>query len=238
MSMYPLCHVALAHSESSLILTLFLGGLVGSISHCVGMCGPFVLAQVSGRGLTDSTSTAMWMQRLLLPYHLGRTTTYTLLGIVVSLLTMQTLQFPALAFIPRVLLVLAGIAFLASAFSDALPQFSLSLCGAPSWLMARVSSILPSHALFSGYILGVLLGFLPCGLVYAALLAVASTGDPFKATIGMIFFALGTMPALMAISLGGHALLPKRQIWVKVFSMALMAFNGITLFILAGKGLV
>src|SRR5438552_2077647 len=68
---------------AGLPLSLFLAGLAGSLVHCVGMCGPFVLGQV----IADSERTrghyGEW-QRLagaaLAPYHLGRLTTYVALG--------------------------------------------------------------------------------------------------------------------------------------------------------------
>ena len=69
---------------SALYGALFLAGLVGSLTHCAGMCGPFVLTQV-GAGLETVPAAKMteWTRlrgALLIPYHLGRFTTYVLLG--------------------------------------------------------------------------------------------------------------------------------------------------------------
>jgi sulfite exporter TauE/SafE len=55
-----------------------------------------------------------------------------------------------------------------------------------------------------GYLLGVLLGFIPCGLLYGALTAAASTGDPLAGAFGMGAFVLGTIPTLFAVALLGH----------------------------------
>src|SRR5262245_38327356 len=64
-------------------LALFLAGLVGSLTHCTLMCGPFVLAQVAGR-LEAGAAAGGELVRLagaaLVPYHLGRMTTYSVLG--------------------------------------------------------------------------------------------------------------------------------------------------------------
>jgi sulfite exporter TauE/SafE len=49
---------------------------------------------------------------------------------------------------------------------------------------------------WTGYALGVVLGLLPCGVVYAALMVAASTGHALTAALGMLAFALGTMPGL------------------------------------------
>ncbi len=57
---------------------------------------------------------------------------------------------------------------------------------------------------FRGYALGLMLGFLPCGLLYGALAAAAASGDPLTGAFAMIAFALGTVPALLAVGLAGH----------------------------------
>ncbi|MEI6559931.1 MAG: sulfite exporter TauE/SafE family protein, partial [Rhodospirillaceae bacterium] len=56
-----------------------------------------------------------------------------------------------------------------------------------------------------GYALGLALGFLPCGLVYSALAAAAATRQPLAGAAGLLAFAAGTVPALVAVGLAGHA---------------------------------
>ena len=239
--MLPDCHEIFTDAHGlPLPLTLFMGAMVGSFSHCAGMCGPFVLAQTSGFSSPQGVKPESWYRQLLLPYHAGRLSTYTVLGVATSLISMPILQHSALHLLPPLLLVVAGILFLASAFSQTLPaQFiNISLCGTPSWITKRIVPLLPSHSLFSGYLLGTLLGFLPCGLVYAAILAVAATGNPFQAAWGMLAFAAGTMPTLLVISLGGKKLINKKYSWIRPASAILMAGNSMMLFAMAGKGLV
>ena len=55
-----------------------------------------------------------------------------------------------------------------------------------------------------GYLLGVALGFLPCGLLYGALAAAASSGGPLAGAFAMLAFALGTVPALALVGIAGH----------------------------------
>jgi sulfite exporter TauE/SafE len=55
-----------------------------------------------------------------------------------------------------------------------------------------------------GYALGLALGFLPCGLLYGALAAAAAAGDALAGGFGMLAFAVGTVPALLAVGLAGH----------------------------------
>jgi hypothetical protein len=76
----------LSSLPAGLPLSLFLAGLAGSLVHCVGMCGPFVLTQVvADAGSSRQGSYGEW-RRLggasLAPYHLGRLTTYTALGAI------------------------------------------------------------------------------------------------------------------------------------------------------------
>ena len=77
-------HLVAGHG--GLLASLFLAGLAVSASHCAGMCGPFVLAQVGTRLAAMPLQRATLLTRLsgmaLLPYHLGRATTYTALGAV------------------------------------------------------------------------------------------------------------------------------------------------------------
>lgn len=237
--MPPHCHAAFA-SGNSLLITLFLGALIGSLTHCSGMCGPFVLAQVSGFAAPSGKDPAKWYRALLLPYHLGRLTTYTLLGVLATSLSLPLLDSPALHLIAPLMLVVAGVIFLLSAFSELLPAktswINFSFCAMPAWIRQGIASLLPHHSLFSGYVLGVVLGFLPCGLVYAAILAVAATGNILQAFMGMIAFALGTMPVLMVIGVSGKIMHQRFYIWIKPLSALVMALNSMALFMMAGKG--
>lgn len=237
--MLPSCHEVFSQGHN-LAVTLFFGALLGSITHCSGMCGPFVLAQISGFQVPEGIQADKWYRLLLFPYHLGRLTTYTMLGMAATAISFPLLKISALHILSPVLLILAGIMFLASAFSQLLPIsiLNFNFCDVPEWITKRLSRLLPTHSLWSGYILGLLLGFLPCGLVYAALMAVASTGNIIESAFAMLAFAAGTMPMLMVIGLGGKILLNKKYSWIKTTSAILMIFGSLMLFAMAGKGLI
>jgi sulfite exporter TauE/SafE len=232
-----ICHTIALHSDYGLTLALFAGGLAGSISHCTGMCGPFVLAQVSALKPQNTASPLRFVRPMLLPYHAGRATTYIFLGGLVSFLSIHILKTAIVSTLSHLLLILAGTLFLASAFSSSMPSWLPSFCKMPLWIKEQLSKLFLSHSMLGGYITGILLGFLPCGLVYAALLGAAASETPLQAMLGMAAFTVGTMPALITIGLGGHWLLSKYQPWMKAASALLMVFNGVTLFILAGKGI-
>ena len=93
-------------------VSLFLAGLVGSVTHCSGMCSPFVLAQMG-----DDVVLKRPAGRLLIPYHLGRMVTYVFLAVLFgTILNLAFLFSGVRAFIVAPILLLAGILFLVSAF--------------------------------------------------------------------------------------------------------------------------
>jgi len=187
------CQVAL-RDNAPLILALFMAGLVGSAGHCAGMCGPFVLAQVGARGELNRLSGAT-----LLPYHLGRGTTYIALGMLLAAPFGLLSRLPQLHWIPVAMLVAAAALFLV----QALRGWNL-IGGATPGFLKHAGGLFAKPLGWRGYALGVVLGFLPCGLLYAALGAAAATADPVAAAAGMLGFVLGTMPMLVAIGLIGH----------------------------------
>ncbi|MDG1287700.1 MAG: sulfite exporter TauE/SafE family protein [Rickettsiales bacterium] len=228
------CHLAFAQ-HSSILLTVFLAGLVGGFTHCAGMCGPFVLAQCGDK----SEPSLQRDSGLLLPYHLGRMTTYMTLGAIAALLSKQIMGTPLQQSVSFTFLTLAGVIFIASA----LPQLKIKLLSIPMGGFGKVIGKLARPFLhksdgLSGYSLGVLLGFLPCGLIFAALMVVSTTGNPFSAALAMMLFALATIPALALVGLGGKFALHKWPETTRTFTRAVMVGNGISLFALAGKMIV
>lgn len=198
------CRVTIGEN-GPLIGSLFLAGLVGSASHCAGMCGPFVLAQVGARGRQ-----ALGFQRLigsaLLPYHLGRGTTYVLLGTLLATPVGAVVAGSGLKWLAPVLLVAAAAIFAGLGLRGAgsTGQAAHRLVSAGGFLgLARPLFARPSG--WRGYALGGLLGFLPCGLLYAAIAAAAATGSSLAAAFGMTGFVLGTVPMLLAIGWLGQA---------------------------------
>src|SRR6185369_15932837 len=92
--------------------SLFLAGLAGSLVHCVGMCGPFVLGQVAAD--VEATRAGRYGEwgRLagaaLVPYHLGRLTTYTMLGAVAGAATALFASTSVFGWLSGALLVVAA----------------------------------------------------------------------------------------------------------------------------------
>lgn len=226
---------AAAVSETSveafpLILLLFAMGLWGSLTHCAGMCGPFVMSQVEqALGQPKAGSWGRLRGAALAPYHLGRMTTYAALGAAAGGLGGQLIEVSGWRFLAAALLILAAALFAAQALGLPLAR----LGGAPpllgrlvSWLGRRSSA--PRH-----YAMGLALGFLPCGLLYGALTAAAAAGDPLSGALAMGAFALGTVPALVMVGWGGVLLGVRRRQMLQRLTRPMLAANAVALLVLA-----
>lgn len=189
--------------------SLFVAGLAGSVVHCVGMCGPFVLGQVMS-GLDRTGGGYGEWRRLagaaLLPYHLGRLTTYTALGALAGGATALFASTSAFGWLSGGLLVVAALLMVVQALGLALGGSS-PMAGVLTRLATPLSTATGAGARYG---LGVILGFLPCGLLYGALAAAGGTGSAADGALAMASFAAGTMPALMATGWGG--LLVRRRL--------------------------
>ncbi len=188
---------------------MLLAGAAASPLHCAPMCGGFVLGQVSDRMARLPSAHMRECQRLraasLTPYHLGRITTYTALGFVAGGggLAVQRLGFSA-----GVFLLLGATLLVLQAARRLRPGFALPLS-------RRVR----------GYPLGVALGFLPCGILYAALAAAAATGSPLFGALAMACFGLGTVPALVAVGVFGAAAGHRFRRGLATLTPAVLLFN-------------
>ncbi len=203
--------VAIEHGE--LLTSLFMAGLLGSAGHCIGMCGPFVLAQTVARlEATPVAAMGEWTRlsgAALVPYHLGRLTTYVGLGAAAAALAGGMIDVTGLRWLSAVLLAIAAVLFLGYALQRlgvVLPWLrSRGGEGVVSARLGRIARPLFARPLgWRGYGLGVVLGFLPCGLLYGALAAAAASGGALSGAMGMATFALGTVPALIALGWAGH----------------------------------
>lgn len=225
------CHPAL-YLERGIIPALFLAGLAGSITHCLGMCSPFVLVQISALPHNSGNFLAHDILRYaLLPYHIGRITTYIGLGSLGAWLMTFFSSFASFHLISAVFLAVAGIMFLAAVL---VKSGLFQTCAMPNWIARHLNQFLRLPLLWRGYALGVLLGFLPCGLLYAALLAATTTADPLLAASAMLAFGLGTTPVLLIVAFSGKKILKLYPKLINKISFVLTLLNAIILFIMAG----
>lgn len=195
------------------LYVIFALGLVSSL-HCVSMCGPIVLSyslplgskKISGQILAHSA------------YNFGRILTYSLLGALAGLLggsvgfigELAGFQNVAAIF-AGVLMVIAGILMLDLIPNKRLQRFNPLLY--TSRFLRPLGSRFSSSSVGSKFTLGLILGFLPCGLIYAALLKSISTGTVFAGALTMTAFGLGTAGSLLAIGIFSSALSLKLSRW-------------------------
>ncbi len=229
-----ICGPGQAERGLFLVPALLLAGLAGSVVHCAAMCGPFVLGQVAD-GMARLPAARMCQGArlrgsLLLPYHAGRLATYAALGAGAGWL--GGLRLPHL--LPAVLLALAAAGFLVLALRRFQPAMAGGRRTNPgiTALAARFGGI----GKLRGLPLGLALGLLPCGMVYAALAAAASAG-PIIGGLAMLAFGLGTVPALIAVGLLGHAAARRWQGAVNRAAPWLLTGNAAMLMVLAWRAL-
>lgn len=163
--------------------------LIGIISagHCLGMCGGLTVAfGVNSKGAS-----------VLAAYNLGRITTYSGLGLLIGagLSWLPASTIPALRLIAAALLVLIALYYLnIAAWITRVESLAL-----PMWrrLQPLAKRWLPVTTVRQAYPLGLVWGFLPCGLVYSALGFAATAANPWASAGLMLCFGFGTLPAMM-----------------------------------------
>ncbi|MFZ5780570.1 MAG: sulfite exporter TauE/SafE family protein [Pseudomonadota bacterium] len=226
----------LVASPSGLPLTLLVAGFAGSLAHCVGMCGPFVLCQVAADSDRSHSGYGEWRRlagAALAPYHLGRATSYSLLGAAAGGTTAIFAATTGFAWLSTALLVLGALLMMLQAvglaFATAAPfSRSVTRLVAPLTLSSRP---------LARYGLGFVLGFLPCGLLYGALAAAAGTGSAAQGALAMAAFAAGTVPSLVAVGWMGLILRRRLRGLVRWFAAPLLVFNGAVILALASQRL-
>ena len=174
-------------------------GLLGS-THCIGMCGGIVGALTLG--LDDPLrKSSLRLQSFLLAYNSGRILSYTLAGALAGLLGGQLarldwdINFPVGGVIGGLFMIALG--FYLTGWWRVLVV--LEKLGAHLWRRIEPFGrrLLPVNSLLQAFALGMLWGWLPCGLVYAALAWSLTTADVGQGALLMFGFGLGTLPMLL-----------------------------------------
>lgn len=175
----------------------FMIGIVGSF-HCVGMCGPLALSlPLSNNSFTARISGAFI-------YNAGRIVTYSFFGLVFGLIG----QTASLFGFQQWLSIITGIVILLFVIMPKRYKMQSSASTFVTGFFTRIRSMLGN--LFtkknqsSLFIIGLLNGLLPCGLVYMAVAGAIAAGDIGKSVLFMAFFGLGTLPVMLMVSFFGN----------------------------------
>lgn len=192
-------------------------GLISSM-HCIGMCGPLMLA-LPVRHLDK------WKQVLsIFLYNAGRILTYSLIGALLGLAGRRIY----LAGFQRWFTIVLGVVMLVLAVNNIYKQTSVR----PKWLQwvhTRIQQLMLRSYLSSKkvndfvssplggrganyFLLGMANGLLPCGMVYLAIAGAVTANSVFQSVLFMFLFGAGTLPAMLALGIFGLRItLPVRQ---------------------------
>lgn len=182
-----------------LYIVALMTGLIGSL-HCIGMCGPIAIALPLGK--------KSWANRALgsLTYNIGRIITYGILGAVFGLLG----QGIEMAGLQKWASILIGVIMVLSVLFPALfrgkIKFEEFFFGYAGKLIGRFRKLFSINSIPSLFLIGLLNGLLPCGLVYVAIAGAINTNNILLGILYMIIFGAGTIPIMMAIPLAGNLL--------------------------------
>jgi len=204
-------------------------GFIGSL-HCAGMCGPIAIAL--------PLSNKSWFERIAggLLYNTGRTITYIFLGAIFGLAGMglalgglQQWTSIAVGIIMVLSVIVPRISFINQGFNKISGPFSAKLKIAFGRLFIK-------RSILSLFAIGLLNGFLPCGLVYIALAGALVMSQVYEGALYMLFFGIGTIPMMLAISLAGNLISQRFRIRLAKVVPYFIILLGI-LFILRGMNL-
>lgn len=181
--------------SNSGFLAVFLVGLLSG-THCVGMCG----------GVVSALSMQLPQQKPVLALHMaynaGRLTSYTLAGAIMGALGSLSLLLNDVLPVQMALYIAANVMLLAMGL------YLLGITGAAAlvekagkWLWQRIQPFskrfLPVRSAKQAFPLGMLWGWLPCGLVYGVLSVALLSGSAWRGALTLLAFGLGTLPNLL-----------------------------------------
>jgi sulfite exporter TauE/SafE len=207
--------------------SMFMLGILGT-GHCIGMCGPLVIAfPARGGGFVSH-----------LYYHLGRIVTYTIIGSVmggigVGLAEIATVtggNYPV--WVTRIQM---GASIVAAFFLLMFGLARLGIIREPGWMNLASPNKIPGYrkllksALASKreaemLLIGLMMGLLPCGLSFAAFSRALPSGSPIHGAAMVFIFALGTLPGLLLLGTGASGFARRYQTHSDILAGLLMIF--------------
>lgn len=198
-------------------------GVVSSL-HCSQMCGPIVLAYS-----LPLASAGRRAASAHLTYNAGRLLTYSLLGAIAGALGGGIASVGRLAGIEKTGSILAGAFMIltALALSGWMARPATVQIGASPSIVSRLAGrLLRAGSASNKLLLGLVMGLLPCGMVYAALLKAVEAGTPLDGALSMLAFGAGTSGALLAIGFFSSAITARLGRYATALACASMLLLG------------
>ena len=208
------------------LLSIITVAFLGSLGHCVGMCGGFVVAYTTAK--VDPNRGKLWGSAAHLAYNLGRVASYTILGALFGLLGSVFKVSPtthgALFIAIAIFMVLMGISL--SGNLRFLTSIEANITKIPFFQKA-FSALIHSKSFGSFFLLGMLNGFIPCGLVYFFAASAAATGSPFWGAVVMLVFGLSTIPVMFGLGTVAGFLKSSslRLLMIKIASVVIVLYG-------------
>lgn len=205
-------------------LSALIFGLLGSV-HCMVMCGPIAMVLPKGKHFFNQVS-----------YNFGRITSYLIIGGIFGLIGKGMF----LAGLQQTISILAGVLLILVYFGS--KSYSGNIIGTTflnkilTSIRKSIGSNLTANKWYSRYLVGLVNGFLPCGLVYMAAVAAISKGSPEGGMAYMFLFGLGTVPMMAGLSISKQFLKAKQRVSLyRLVPFFVVVVS--TLFILRGMNL-
>jgi hypothetical protein len=212
--------------------SMFMLGIFGT-GHCIGMCGPLVIAFPARSGKFASH----------LYYHLGRILTYVIIGCVMGGIGAGLAEIAGATggnypiWIARIQM---GVSFVAALFLLVFGLARLGIIREPGWMAMASPDKIPGYrkllkSAFSNtrqaemLLLGMMMGFLPCGLSFAAFTRALPSGSPINGAALVLAFALGTVPGLLLLGTGASGLARRYQSHLDILAGLLLIFMAVEL---------
>lgn len=211
--------------------TIVMIAFIGSLGHCIGMCGGFVIAYASTK-IDPSMSKG---QQLLShsAYNGGRVFSYSVMGIIFGALGSLFMVTPqthgSILIFAGIVMILTALGMLGLSSMIHLLEHSFS-----SWSIFKklFSLLVKSRSLGSFFGLGVLNGLFPCGFVFFFLAKAIATGSWLQGGIVMGIFGLATIPVLglLGMSVGFFKEFAFRQIMNRLAAVAIGGYGALTVY--------
>jgi sulfite exporter TauE/SafE len=214
-------------NDPGILISAFLLGFLGS-AHCLGMCGGLA----SALGLNTPIDTTKQSNRFyfLVFYNTGRIISYCIAGLIVGALgfwlSKQLSALEVLRYLAGALLILMGL-YLGQWFNGILWTEKL---GSKLWPLIQPFSkrFMPVRSLKDALFVGLIWGWLPCGLVYSALIWASLEANVIGSSMIMLAFGIGTLPSMLATGIFAQNLSKIiRQQWFRSVAGGLMILFGV-----------
>lgn len=181
---------------------MFTAGLFGGFGHCIGMCGPLIAASAFGM---DKGSPAP-----SIVFHFGRVLSYSMVGGLMGFSGSFATVAKSIAHFQNLAMALAGVVmvFLGLQILGLVPRKTGGRHIFTDFMNRTAGRLSGTGVSSASFPLGIVIGFIPCGLSYTAYIAAAGAGAAadnhmigfFKGATMLFLFGVGTIPALFLIS--------------------------------------